>query len=401
MTDEIGLHRLTLRKRAVFLAVLAFIGLGLTELAARAIDAWTYVSINELREIYQHRRQWRLGEYWPLQRGDYPYLPFVLNPEHADINELGFRGKPFSREKAPGTYRIVCLGGSTTFNGYPTYLAEALARDFNALGRKVEVINAGNQCWTTMESLINFITRCLPLSPDAVVVYHAVNDSIYSFGDRLSPDYTTLRKRLEKDDPLVWDYLPGVLDYSAAFVGFRAVFERKVGQRGIGVEITRHVPQGATRQYQGMEPFRQNLITLASITKERNISLFLCTQVFNREAEKRHSLFDQWAAAVDDANAITRSFADPSNHVYVIDVASALPGSNEWMTDFCHFTEDGRSRLASYIAQNISANLRELVTQRAHAWPTGTWSFEGEAQTRRSPHGDSERLVENRKLSVD
>ena len=141
MTDEIGLHRLTLRKRAVFLAVLAFIGLGLTELAARAIDAWTYVSINELREVYQNRRQWRLGEYWPLQRGDYPYLPFVLNPEHADINELGFRGKPFSMEKAPGTYRIAFLGGSTT------YCAEVSGDDKTWPYLVVEAIKLAHPDW--------------------------------------------------------------------------------------------------------------------------------------------------------------------------------------------------------------------------------------------------------------
>jgi hypothetical protein len=33
---------------------------------------------------------------------------------HIKINSLGFRGEEFSRTKPPGTFRIVCLGASTT-----------------------------------------------------------------------------------------------------------------------------------------------------------------------------------------------------------------------------------------------------------------------------------------------
>ncbi len=357
-------HRLPLRRKVLFLCLLLAGGGLCAEIAARAIDRWTYVSVAELRDVYQKRRAWRLGRYWPLQRGDYPYLPFVLNPDHPGINALGFKGEPISREKPPGTYRIVCLGGSTTFNGYPAYLEEALRDDFARRGLRLEVINAGNQCWTTMESLINFITRCLPLSPDAVVVYHAVNDVIYSFSDEFSPDYSNLRKRLEKDDPLFWDYLPACLDHSAAFVLFRAVFERKVGTRGIGIRVTRDVKDMKHRRFQGLEPFRQNLLTLASITEARGISLFLCTQVFNREAKKRHSLFDQWADAVDLANAITRSLDGYGGRVRVIDVAADLRGSNDWMTDFCHFTEEGKKRLAQRIAEGIRPYVGELVVHR-------------------------------------
>ena len=261
------------------------------------------------------------------------------------------------------------LGGSTTWNGYPAYSEQALSDDFDAKGLKLEVINAGNQCWTTMESLINFITRCLPLEPDAIVVYHAINDVVFSFAEEFSPDYTHLRKRFEKDDPLVWDYLPSFLDHSAALVGFRALFERKVGTRGIGITITKDIRHYNARPFQGLDPFRQNLRTLVSICQERGIEVFLCTQVFNRDYAYRFDLQRQWPDAVDEANEIIRSFADTLDGVHVIDVDRVLRGNNTLMTDYCHFTEDGKSRLAGVIARHIRPRIQNLAERRCRPAP--------------------------------
>ena len=341
------------------------IGLALTaEVAVRAVDAWTYLSVEELRGVYQSRRDWRLGKSWPLQRGDYPYLPYIPNPEHPDVNELGFRGPSFPRKKSPDMFRIVCLGGSTTWNGYPAYLESSLRDDFARHGLTLHVINAGNQQWTTMDSLINFITRCLPLEPDVVVVYHAVNDSVFAFGEKTSPDYSHVRKRFERDSPLLWDSLPSVLDHSSAFVGFRAIFERKVGQRGIPIKVTRDHAHPEHRRYHGMEPFRQNLRTLISVAQGRSIEVFLCTQVFNREYAFRSPLQERWGDAVDDANEISRSLADDWADVHVIDAAGSLRGSNEWMTDYVHFTEEGKRRVATFIAGGIRPHLSAMIAHQ-------------------------------------
>lgn len=372
MDDPLTNKRLSPGKRILFLGVFGGLLLGTVELIAHAVDAFTYVSVAKLREVYQERRDWRLGLSWPIQRGDYPYLPYVLNSDFPEINDLGFKGEPVEREKPPGTYRILCLGGSTTFNGYPAYLEKALRDELAAQGLELEVINLGNVCWTTMESLINFIARGLPLDPDAVIVYHAVNDAVYSYSDAYSPDYSNIRKRLDKDDPLIWDYFPSFLDHSVAYVGFRAIFERKVGQRGIGVVLTQDISGMKELIYQGMEPFHQNLITLASITRRRNILLFISTQIFNREANKKFSLFDRWATAVDDANEITRHFSGYGPLVHLIDTASDLHGDNSWMTDYCHFTEDGKKRLADYMADHIAPRLHKLTARSGLSHPMGS-----------------------------
>ena len=126
VSSERTTHRLPRWKRALFAGILLALTAAFTEVVARAVDAWTYVSVEELRETYRQRRDWRLGRSWPLQRGDYPYLPYVPNPEHPDVNELGFHGESFSAEKGPDTYRVFCLGGSTTWTGYPVFLENEL-----------------------------------------------------------------------------------------------------------------------------------------------------------------------------------------------------------------------------------------------------------------------------------
>jgi len=395
MLDELRTARLSLRKRVAFSCVTLALLVMAAEFLARGLDAWTYVSVDELRAVYRDRRSWRLGLHWPLQRGDYPYLPYVPNPEHPDINELGFKGPSIQREKPAGVYRIFCLGGSTTFDGYPAYLQQALRDDFQTQGLTLEVINAGNDCWNTLDSTIQFVTRCLPLGPDAIVVYHAINDVVMAFSDAHEPDYTHFRKRFTKDDPLLWDSLPEFLDHSAAFVGFRALFERNVGTRGIEIDISKEIQSGQTRVYHGLEPFRHNLFTLVSIARARGIEVFLCTQIFNREYEYRFDLQRLWADAVDDANDLTRGFGGVWDDVHVIDAARELRGGNDWMRDYCHFAEPGKKRFAQFLGDQIRPHAPMLALHRTSAavLPVPETSNAAQAPRQKNDGGETEHAL--------
>jgi len=151
------------------------------------------------------------------------YLGYVPAPNYDGpfrrINSLGFRGEEFPLEKAPGEFRIVCLGSSTTMSVYPAErelatgivtIAENVRggsakilddaarsrgmRDYEDMARNysypgflqrelhrrgythVRVINAGAEGYTSFESLLNLELRCLDLSPDLVIVYEGYND---------------------------------------------------------------------------------------------------------------------------------------------------------------------------------------------------------------------------------
>lgn len=91
-----------------------------------------------------------------------------------------------SVEKGSGAFRIVAVGGSTTRcarlsaeDRYPRQLEELLRRRYPR--KRVEVLNAGMDWWTTKHSLINYVTYVRRWKVDLLVVMHAINDAYRSF----------------------------------------------------------------------------------------------------------------------------------------------------------------------------------------------------------------------------
>ena len=113
------------------------------------------------------------------------YLGFYPTPDYRKgpnrHNSLGYRGDEIATPEPKNEYRVVCIGGSTTYavsvndyrGSYPYLLQKMLVDRGNA---HITVVNAGTPSWTTWESLVNFQFRALDLNPDLVVVYHAIND---------------------------------------------------------------------------------------------------------------------------------------------------------------------------------------------------------------------------------
>lgn len=111
-----------------------------------------------------------------------PYVNFGLSTNYPEHNSRGYRGPEIAVPKPEGAFRIVALGGSTTYgellddwrDAYPARLEQMLHDEYGY--EQVEVINAGVPYYTTWDTLVNFEFRVLDLQPDLVIVYHAVND---------------------------------------------------------------------------------------------------------------------------------------------------------------------------------------------------------------------------------
>jgi len=190
-------------------------GLGAAELYARHIGnylLWTWelqrgnsFEYDKLkvwnRRFFEEHRQFFRGWRYPLEFFDasspYPRYLFKPNlrmamrggrfapplqgePVFWSSNSWRFRGREFPIEKLSGTIRIVCLGASTTEGSqaddqtYPHYLQELLHAMFP--GQRIEVINAGHHGHTAKDLLAIFEQWVIPLHPDVVIWYEAVND---------------------------------------------------------------------------------------------------------------------------------------------------------------------------------------------------------------------------------
>lgn len=167
---------------ALALLVLELLGLVLPALSADALDP-------ERRLLEQARVE------------PHSYLAYANKPGFAGDNRdeegkghqishnlLGFRNTvgpeapELTWQKPEGAFRIVCLGGSSTYGHGPSSDATTwpgrLQTLLNATSGStvVEVINGGCQGYSSFESLINLSIRMVDLEPDLVLVYHAIND---------------------------------------------------------------------------------------------------------------------------------------------------------------------------------------------------------------------------------
>lgn len=161
-----------------------------------------------------------LSKYLPSQ-----YTLLSLNPEYRNEkgirihNALGYRGEEFPLEKEKNIYRILCLGGSTTYCSYidnneDTYPA-ILQRELNKQVRKkqfssfpydsVQVINAGIEGANMFLIMAQYQYKYRYFNPDMVVIHEGINDGYAYMGDVYTTDYTHLRTNIFSFKPLpVW-----------------------------------------------------------------------------------------------------------------------------------------------------------------------------------------------------
>jgi len=150
----------------------------------------------------------------------HPYLAYSNRPNfrsregarrQVSHNSFGNRGPEVTIQKPADTFRIVCLGGSSTYghgpssneHTWPARLQQRL-HDGNP-DRKVEVVNAGCRGYSTFESLGNYAFRMSDLDPDLVLVYHTVNDMRQALYLDVQRDNTHWRAIWREMPESTWD----------------------------------------------------------------------------------------------------------------------------------------------------------------------------------------------------
>ncbi|HET6164080.1 MAG TPA: SGNH/GDSL hydrolase family protein [Planctomycetota bacterium] len=97
-------------------------------------------------------------------------------------NELGLRGASVGEERAAGTFRVLCIGDSTTYGlgvPEPATWVRRLEADLNSTapsGLRIEVVNAGVPAYNTRDELALYRSLADRLRPDLVVLGFYGND---------------------------------------------------------------------------------------------------------------------------------------------------------------------------------------------------------------------------------
>jgi lysophospholipase L1-like esterase len=297
------------------------------------------------------------------------------------VNRFGLRGREPAMPKPPGLFRIVALGGSTTF-GYSVADEDAWPSQLaTRLGPRCEVLNGGRPGATTYRNFAYLRDHLMRLDPDVVVFYEGFNDMWRAVrrhaGDQ--PDYGIVDEGLPPT--------PGVLDQGApvpwswpvSLLGHR-------GARWIGHRFGARSPSWPEPPV-GKGPFRfdsaivaiyeKNLGAMVRLCRSRGVQPVLatfaaCDDPALPEAEENRRMryvtreIPQLDAktgqqAMDLYRKMTRCVAEAEG-VPLIDAAREMPKDLRDFTDTIHFTPDGEKALAGVIAKGL---------RKSHVLPAG------------------------------
>jgi len=292
----------------------------------------------------------------PLPYLNYGFKPSWTRPptkvrsREAHTNSLGYRGPEVQQPKPAGRYRIMCLGGSTTYDDgvnddetYPVRLQQFL-REARP-GLDIEVINAGVNSYTTAENLANLSLRLLDLQPDAIVLYEGIND----WRPRTYPDFDSAYFHYRK----VWD-------------GSARHWETGEGEMAGGINplIQYNSPPGqdtaANARAAGHAAFERNLVSMTGIAKAHGVSVVM---VSNTLDEANPYLRDDPAflAGIREHNDVIRKVCEEHGTLFV-DLDAQFPKGGDvpeggLFVDLVHNNARGSEIKARIIADGLLAGL--------------------------------------------
>jgi lysophospholipase L1-like esterase len=303
------------------------------------------------------------------QWAPHPYLSYYPRPgfrrELLSHNSLGYRGPEIEPDKPDGVYRIVALGGSTTYTTgiqdnnltYTALLQKVLGETYGH--ERVEVINAGAGGYSSWESLANLQFRVLALDPDLVLVYHGVNDVHSRLVDPATYRSDNTGRRTAWASPRV------PLAHRSQIVRFAT---RRLGygqQVGLGGFVDAPSYRGArsagwdTQKNERVKLldrnppvyYERNLNAMASLAAAQGVDIVFATFAQSPEFESYANTL-AYRRGIEEHNEIVRGLGSKPG-VQVFDFAAVMPADPVYWRDGLHVTEQGAALKAEHFARFI------------------------------------------------
>lgn len=290
---------------------------------------------------------------------DHPYLPyFALPGEYGPVRINSWGGRGPEPERPKRRIRILCFGGSTTFDMAHPLEDTWPGRLQKMLGPRYEVVNAAQNGATSADTLVNYALLQSELKPDLVLALEGVNDLESSFFTGFRPDYAHRRRKIPDEPYPIFRALPRWLDYSAFWVSLRWAL---VGPRG---ELHALYSRPGWYDFEhgpfGLSVFRRNLRMLNALVRLDGARLILGTPGFyepDARARFGEAFADSWKRALAAENETVRDLARREGVGLAELERSYVPTSREHL-DFCHFTEAGNELVARAFHKAVLAARR-------------------------------------------
>ena len=282
-------------------------------------------------------------------------------------NALGFRGNFEDRKKLPGTLRVICLGGSTTYGvtvahnsaTYPAALERYLSGPMKPAGwERAEVFNLGVGGYTSREVLENLRLHGLAMEPDLILIQSAVNDVVPRFYTDFACDYAHFRKPMRPIAP-GWAGRMAYRSHLFLWAGYGLGW---LGPLTLQSRVQHPLPPAAEAlenlAKNGVDCFRENIEAAVRLGQAQGAVVCLLTQAylavpaFEAPNESLQVLDAGYRSGLAEHNEVLREVARDLDAV-CIDLGEAMPLEHRYFADPIHMTETGNTVKARLVAEAV------------------------------------------------
>jgi lysophospholipase L1-like esterase len=326
-----------------------------------------------------------------------PFLQLKLADNYTtNINSYGFRGEEINKDKPKGTFRIFILGGSTVLSRGTAYektsarvLEKLLSKNYP--NKKIEVINAGVDGYTTEHSLIQYLFKIKDFNPDMIIMWHGINDWYYSCSpperayEQYKSDYSHY---LGADAAMVFNYFKPQPLVSIKMISydFFIKFMQDNWYSDLYQMVQKRYPSSGfysdnnksnqydMKKYPSLTSYERNLETFINITKKDNVQFILGNQpnlyANNLDEKTKSKIFfpalqctvngkypslSSMTKAMDTYNNAAMKIAE-KNETPFVNLNVEMPKTLEYFTDDVHYTDKGNAKVGEIIFRFIMTN---------------------------------------------
>lgn len=315
------------------------------------------------------------------------YLSYYPTPGYETAkdrhNQLGFRGEEISQPKPAHEYRIVCLGGSTTYTSevedYRQSYPAQLERQLVSRGHEyVKVINGGAAFYSSWESLINLQFRVLGLEPDMVIIYHGINDirarlvwphesyRADNSGFRAPNhsrifmpsilEHSTLIRAIMLKMGLIESHaaLSRILDKHAA-TSYSDDFEMQKIKKQYPADVFEDASFEVILRRNPPDHFERNITNMILVCNHWGIEPVIATFACSSNYLDSVDSLEEWLPALAETNEVIRTVASRTG-AHLFDFEAVFSQAPQYYVDESHVNEAGAQRKAELFADYLISN---------------------------------------------
>jgi lysophospholipase L1-like esterase len=300
----------------------------------------------------------------------HPYLSYYPTPYYRKgqtyHNSLGYRNDEFPLEKPNGVFRIVALGGSSTYDvsikdndkTFTAQLERMLREEYGY--QNVQVINAGVPGYNSWEILVNLEFRVLDLDPDLVIIYEGTNDVHARLVEPSAYRGDDLGRRQS------WQVPPVALWQHSALLRIVSRSMNLTRQVSIDDFVSSSTYVSWPYEYRLSEDnlnpdeilkenppiyFHRNLENMSAIAKEHDVTIMLSTWAYSPYL-KDYASQDYYQRGFKENNDVVKEVA-AEQRIPLFNFAEAMPQDAEYWADGRHVNEAGALVKARLFAEYI------------------------------------------------